>query len=314
LKSTRSKSAFPFVFKIPQVFIPRIFGITACVVFLFSCATSPKPPETFAQLEQMGEAGEFAFLPPGAAVYLWANVKQSRSLLDALSFGGFNAKDAVQILDRTDTAAAAFFKGPPRFFFACRGNYPNLRAGISMTFSRDWTRVKSPSGGGRYWHSPAYGLGLVLGSKSALASGGDPLVPNKLPPADIPAGFSVFRAPFSVAGWVPGPQEPLNKFLASQGIPIQIPAEDFFFGASAGRDEGAWELVFRVRTRSVNQARALVSLFSLARLAVARGGKALEAIQPLFVNLPVQDGDSLTLRSAPVDEKQAAALFAMAAL
>jgi hypothetical protein len=290
----------------------RAFGIIACMALIFSCATSPKPPESFAQMEQMGEAGVFAFLPAGAAAYLRADVKESRPLLDALSFAGFNAKDAAQVLDRTDTAAAAFFRGPPRFFFACRGNYPNLRAGISMTFSSDWTKVKSPAGG-RYWHSPVYGLGLVLGSASALVSGGDPLISHKLLPEEIPGAFSAFRAPLSIAGWVPGPQEPLNKFLASQGIPIQIPAEEFFFGAAAGQEEGVWELVFRVRTRSANQAKALVSLFSLARMAVAGGGGALDAIRPLFVNLPVQDGDSLTLRSAPVDGKQAAALFALAA-
>jgi hypothetical protein len=278
----------------------------------FSCATSPKQPESFAQLEQMGEAGEFAFLPSGAAAYLRADVRKSRPLLDALSFGGFSAKDAVQVLDRTDTAAAAFFSGPPGFFFACRGNYPHLRAGISMSFSKDWTRVKSPSGG-RYWHSPVYGLGLALGSASALASGGDPFVPQKLLPGEIPGGFSAFRASLPVAGWIPNPQEPLNNFLASLGIPIQIPAEDFFFGASAAGDEGAWELVFRVRTRSANQARALASLFSLARLAVAGGGGALETIRPLFVNLPVRDGDSLTLRSAPMEREQISALFRMAA-
>jgi hypothetical protein len=284
------------------------FGITACLVFLFSCATSPKQPETFAQMEQMGEAGEFAFLPPGAAAYLWADVKEGRPLLDALSFGGFNAKDAAQVLDRTDTAAAAFFSGPPRFFFACRGSYPNLRAGISMSFSSAWTKVKSPEGG-RYWHSPAYGLGLVLGSTLALASGGDPLISQKLLPGEIPAGFSAFRASLPVAGWVPKPQEPLNKFLASLGIPLQIPAEEFFFGAAGTRDEGKWELVFRIGAQSPNQARALISLFSLARLAVARGGNIPEAVRPLFANLPVQDGGALMLRSAPMNEKQAAALF-----
>jgi hypothetical protein len=291
--------------------IPRSLGIAVCLALFFSCATSPKQPESFDQLEQMGKAGVFAFLPPGASAYLWVNVKESRSLLEVLSFAGFNAKDAAQVLDRTDTAAAAFFKGPPRFFFAGLGNYPNLRAGISMTFSSDWTRVKSPSGGGRYWHSPVYGLGLVLGPASALVSGGDPLVPQKLLPAEIPGGFPAFRAPLAAAGWVPKPQEPLNNFLASQKIPIQIPAEDLFFGASAGRDEGAWELVFRVRTRSVSQARALVTLFALARLAVAGGGSALDAIRPLFANLPVQDGDSLTLRSAPMSAEETAALFAV---
>ena len=112
------------------------------MALIFSCATSPTQPQSFASMEQTGGAGVFAFLPPGAAAYLWADVKESRPLLDALSFAGFNAKDAAQVLDRTDTAAAAFFRGPPRFFFACRGNYPNLRAGISMTFSSDWTKVK----------------------------------------------------------------------------------------------------------------------------------------------------------------------------
>jgi hypothetical protein len=290
LKSAKSKAA----------------GLLAAFLF-FSCATSPKQPVSFEEM------GEFAFLPPGAAAYLWADVKESRPLLEALSFAGFSVKDAAQVLDRTDTLAAALFSGPPRFFFAGQGDYPNLRAGISMSFSRDWTRVKSPSGG-RYWHSPAYGLGLVLGPKLALASGGDPLVPQKLFPGEIPGAFSAFRAPLSAAGWIPAPQEPLNNFLSSLGIPIQIPAEEFFFGAGAGRDEGAWELVFRVRTRSVNQARALLSLFSLARIAVARGGGVLEAVRPLFINLPIQDGGILTLRSAPMDEKQVAALFGLATL
>jgi hypothetical protein len=146
----------------------------------------------------------------------------------------------------------------------------------------------------------------------ALVSGGDPLIPQKLLPGDIPGGFLPFRASFPVAGWIPEPQEPVNKFLASLGIPLQIPAEEFFFGAAPG-DEGAWELVFRMDIQSSNQARALISLFSLARLAIERGGNIPAAVKPLFANLPVQDGKALTLRSAPMDEKQAAALFGMIA-
>ncbi|MDR1862480.1 MAG: hypothetical protein LBQ67_01020, partial [Treponema sp.] len=130
----------------------RWICLLAAILF-FSCAASPRQPES------LDEMGEFAFLPPGGALYLWADVEKSRPLLEALSFAGLRVKDAAQILDRTDTAALAFFGASPRFFFAGRGNYPNLRAGMSMTFSKDWTRVKSPAGG-RYWHSPAYGLGL----------------------------------------------------------------------------------------------------------------------------------------------------------
>jgi hypothetical protein len=273
-------------------------------LLFFSCATSPKQPESFIEM------GEFAFLPPGAAAYFWADVKESRSLLETLSFAGFSLKDAAQILDRTGTAAAAVFRGPPRFFFAGRGKYPNIGAGISMSFSKAWTKVKSPAGG-RYWHSQGYGLGLVLGSTLALASGGDPLIPQKLLPGEIPAGFALFRASLSIAGWVPEPQEPLNNFLASLGIPLQIPAEEFFFGAAKGQDEGTWELMFRVKTRSVNHARALVSLFSLARLAIAGAENIPGAVKPLFASLPVQDGDVLTLSPAPMDSRQTAALLAL---
>ena len=97
------------------------------MALISSCATSPTQPESFAPMEQTGGAGVFAFLPPGAAAYLWADVKESRPLLDALSFAGFNAKDAAQVLDRTDTAAAAFFRGPPPVLLRLPGQLPKLK-------------------------------------------------------------------------------------------------------------------------------------------------------------------------------------------
>jgi hypothetical protein len=286
--------------------------VNSSLLFLFglfvlvACATSPKVSEF------TDDAGDLSLLPPGAKAYLWADVKEGRALLEALSLGGYSAKDSGPMLDRTDAAAVAFFGGGSegeerRFFLVGRGDYPNIRAGISMTFSGAWKKVKSPTGN-RYWYAQANGLGLALGPELALVSTGDPFAPEKIPPEAIPGDFALFRQPLAVAGWIPSPREPVNNFLSSLRIPIQIPAEELFFGAGKGRDEGSWELLFRIRTASANQARALVTLFGLARLALA-GDAVPEALGPLFANLPAQDGTILTLRSGPMDEKQVALLF-----
>jgi hypothetical protein len=291
---------------------PWFFFLFVLLVFA-SCATSPKAPEPMEDA-----AGDLALLPPGARAYLWADVKEGRTLLEALSLGGYSARDAAQMLDRTGTAAAAFFGAPEggspaggagqRFFLVGRGDYPAIRAGISMTFSSGWKKIKSPTGN-RYWHAPASGLALALGPELALVSTGDPFAPEKIPPEAIPGEFPLFRRPLAVAGWVPNPREPVNNFLSSQGIPLQIPAEELFFGAArAGEDRDKWELVFRIRTASVNHAKALAALFGMARNFIS-GGAVPEAVRPLFINIPVQDGTVLTLRSGPMDEKQIALLF-----
>jgi hypothetical protein len=296
------------VFSVVNSFLLFLFGL----LVLAACATSPKAPES------TGDVGEFALLPAGGRVYLWADVRGGRSLLEALSVGGFRAKDAGQVLDRTDTAAAAFFGGGPvegagRFFLVGRGKYPNIRAGISMTFSRDWKKAKSPTGN-RYWYSPVNGLGVALGPELALAAVGDPFAPEKLKHEDIPGDFFAFLRGFSfvAAGWIPEPREPVNVFLASLRVPLQIPAEELFFGAAraggSGEGEDAWELVFRVRTPSAREARALVTLFSLARIAIASGAVP-EAVRPLFINLPEQDENILVLRSGPMNTKETALLF-----
>jgi hypothetical protein len=253
-------------------------------------------------------------------------VKEARQLLEAVSFEGVDGKDASRILERTGTAVAAFYpeEAARRFFLAGWGSYPRLRAGISMAFSRDWKKVKSETGG-RYWLSKSRRIGVALGSKLALVADGDPFAPG----ADsqngtAPEGFEDFRRPCVLAGWMPEPEDPVNRFLAAAGIPLQIPAENFFFGTRrvAG---GQWELVFQVRTPSVSQARALVTLFSLARifafntakddLGLAGPGEAsgrtgiTAALPVLFTNSPVQNGAELTLHSGSMNSGEIALLF-----
>ena len=130
---------------------------------------------------------------------------------------------------------------------------------------------------------------------------------------------------------MPDSSEFINGFLNTMGIPLQIPAEDLFFGAvrlpetvDAHTREGLWELVFKIKTPSESNARALLTLFSVARLFFQRGGGAQtgfdeeitslspqEAAALLFANIPEQDGEFLILRVSSLDENRIALLFEM---
>jgi hypothetical protein len=195
------------------------------------------------------------------------------------------------------------------------GKFPVFAASLSLTFNRDWKRQKSPDGS-KYWYSQSDGVALALGSNLALVSNNDPYAAftSETPPP----GFAEFRRGFALAGWLPNPSETVNSVINSMGVPIRIPAEDLFFGASPNED--LWEPVFKIRTPSASHAFSLLALFSVARLFIQRGliGQGAEsssfmnpqeAAALLFANTPEQDGDFLILRTASLDANRIALLF-----
>jgi hypothetical protein len=288
------------------------------VLVFFSCASGPKVslPEG---VEGVDEVLELYILPAGGRAYIWVDTVEARPLLDILPVGGLSGKDMARILDSTETAVAAVFpEGEDRrFFLAATGNFPVFAANISMTFSRDWKKQKSPNGSS-YWYSKGDGIALALGSSLALVSNADPYAAftSETPPP----GFAEFRRGFALAGWMPNPSETVDNVITSMGVPLQIPAEDLFFGASPNAE--LWEPVFKIRTPSASHARSLLALFSIARLFIQRGliGQGAEsssfmspqeAAALLFANTPEQDGDFLILRMAPLDASRIALLFRM---
>ena len=305
-------------------------------IFFTSCATAPKVslPEG---VEVEAESPELHILPAGGRAYIWIDAAESRPLLDVLSIGGMSGKDMARILDSTETAVAAVFPegGERRFYLAATGKFPVFAANVSMTFNRNWKKQKSPNGSS-YWYSKGDGVALALGSNLALVSNIDP---NTAFTSEIPPpGFAEFRRGFALAGWLPNPSEIVDSVIASMGVPLQIPAEDLFFGASrlspntAASDDNPtddnptdtelWEPVFKIRTASASQARSLLVLFSVARLFVQRGliGQGAggspsmspqEAAALLFANTPEQEDDFLILRTAPLDAARIALLFRM---
>ena len=312
-RSYRAYSPFP----IPHSLFPILVFI-----FLASCASSPK-------ISSHADESGLSLLPAGARVYLWADTVKARPLLDVLSFQGVNGKDAAQVLDKTKTAAVAFFTddktggkdgdttGNRQFYIAALGKYPQFSASLSFAFSKSWKKQKS-STGGSYWYSASNNVALALGADLAFVSNTDPLV--DFPAASAPKGFAEFNRGFALAGWMNDSAEAINVFMASMGIPLQIPAEDFFFGAKNQAD--LWDLIFRIRTQSQAQARSLLSLFSMARLFVLRaadvgGGDAGESMSPqqaaalLFANVPELDAEYLTLRMDSLGADMIALLFNM---
>jgi len=289
----------------------------ALILLLSACATIPK---NTAELY----TDDFSLLPEGGSMYLWADVIEAKPLLESISFDDLTLKNAGAILDRTATAAAVFSgagKGE-RFLINLSGKYPTFRAGFSMAFSRDWKKTKSQTGNS-YWKSSKFGIGVALDSKRAFVSTGDPLtaIAGASPAVRVPASFNEFRRGAVMAGWIPNPQEAVNDFLLAMGIPIQVPAEDFYFNIIKNRNPETgieWELLFHIRTTTSVQARAIVTLFNLARAFMAPAmlqpepddePDLLDFLPALFANSLQRDDDVLTLRSAAMSTKELALLF-----
>jgi hypothetical protein len=288
--------------------------LVSFLLILFSCASAPK-------ISSPADESGLSLLPQGARVYLWADTVKARPLLDVLSFQGVNGKDAAQVLDNTKSAAVAFYSGDKdkrQFFIAAMGNYPRFGASLSFTFSKKWKKQKSSSGGS-YWYSGADNIALALGNNLALVSNTDPL--EAFSTAAAPGGFAEFNRGFALAGWMNDSAESINVFMATMGIPLQIPAEDFFFGAKK-EDEDLWDIFFKIRTPSATQARSLLTLFSVARLFVMRAANAQEEVpgEPLtpqqaaallFANVPELEDAYLILRINALNADKIALLFSM---
>ncbi|GHV69833.1 hypothetical protein AGMMS49928_14210 [Spirochaetia bacterium] len=282
------------------------FLAASLLILAVSCATKPKGPVTF-------DSGDFALLAPGGSVYCAVNVAASRLILDNLSLEGINGRDMAQVLDRTDSAVAAFY--PPEsgrsFMAAARGRY----SFGTMFFSSasGWKKQKSVNGGS-YWYSAARKISVSLKSRLAQISDRDPFL--KAPGAEVPEGFALLTRNAAMAGWVNNAGEHLDRLFENLGIPLQIPAERLLFGIYAVSDEGApgtgapgYEAVVRLETPSAGHARGLVNLISMVGALAASAEGFPEAIAPFFAQRPQQDEAALIIRTGIMSEAQITLLF-----
>ena len=303
-----------------------IIIVFVAMVFL-SCATAPRLPAPDPILEN--RTPELSVLPAGGRVYVWADTVMGRPLLDLFAADFAGGRAAERMLDSTSAAAAVLFEtGEDRqFFLAATGRYPRHRGNISFAFSRGWRRQRGYDRQ-TFWLSRDNNMAVALGANLALVSNIDPFegFAREIPPQT----FAEFSQAMAVAGWLRNPSEAINGFIENLGLPLQIPAEDFFFGVLRSPEEddaGPWELVFRIRSPSELHARSLIVLFATASFFVLQmapgvidgpyfstqaGSISLQEVaRLLFANVPVQDGEFLTLRISSLDENTIALLFGL---
>jgi hypothetical protein len=294
------------------------FAFPLLFLFLFfSCATAPKSPDPFLD--------ESSFLPlePGASAYLLVDVPGCRPVLDRIEIREMDKKQSGEILDRTRSAAAAFYPqgSERRFQAAAWGKYPGFRGGLALSASRDWKKGRSKIGGA-YYHSVRDGLSVALTASRAFVAGAgpgnqtDPFVPP--PGTEVPEGFAEFRRGAVLALWLDDPGPRADRFFEGLGLPLRLPADRRFVSLfprvreGEGAEKGAlYEALIRLETPAASQARALFTLINMARLYLPTieetGAAVLAAV--LFANPPVQDGRNLNLRTAAMDAEEIALLF-----
>jgi hypothetical protein len=279
----------------------------AALFVLGSCASAPKtgPESDF-------PANEFSGLAGGGSIYITVDVPASRPILDLASLQGLSGSRNAEILDRTYTAQAALYPpgGKRSFLVTALGKYPKGQADLSFSFSRGWKKSRAP-GGQRYWRSEQQGLSVYLDARQARLSDGEPFAAAG--EVAVPADFPPLRAQAVLAGWLEDAADPINGFMVTLGLPLQIPAERALF-AIYPAGGGTYTVTLRLDTPSASQARALLSMVSMVRLFLGSlpgedGPASFLAL--MLASPPEQDDKALVLRSGVVEGRDIALLFTL---
>jgi len=275
------------------------------ILFLlfFSCRSAPEVPYT-----ELTEAGGLP-LESGASVYILADAKEARQILDILPIEELSNKQTRQMLDRTNFFAAALFpkESGRRFQLVAWGDYPNSGANMAFGMNKNWKKRRSAAGY-PWWYSQADGLSIALNSRQAFVyasadnAPGDPVTAGG--GVEIPEGFSEFRrdAPFSL--WLDDPGLIINRMLNNGGLPVSLPAEKLFIVLFPAA-EGQYEAVVRLQFESTSLARGMTAILALAGSFIRNGsGQNTLLSMLLFANPPVQSGRNLDIKTAVLSEEK----------
>ena len=289
-------------------------SLSLCVILLFlvSCQTVPKIPDAFLQEAQ------FAPLNSGALVYIFADVKNTRSVLELLPIEELNDRRVMQMLDRTDFALAAFFpdESEQHFQLAAWGNYPNSQARFAFGLNKGWKKHRSQAGGS-YWYSSNDKLSIALSSRQAFVTSSvnntrlDPK--TSAPGVRIPEGFNAFRRENQgvshafLSCWLEQSANTITQMLNDAGVPIRFPVQQLFINLYNADNGAGYEAVMRFQLENNSQARGMAALLNLAS-----GFISDDIIIKLFMSNPaIQNGVNLDIKTAVLTAAEITELFNM---
>jgi len=272
------------------------------IVFCISCKTMSMPDAMNALRDDASNVP----LDTGAEVYLFAHVKEARSIIELLPIDELKDRQARQMLDRTDFVAAAVFpaNSGKRFQITAWGRYPASNAGSALNSNQSWEKLTA-SKGYTYWYSASNSLSLTLNNKQAFAVStlnrkpAEPLA--VLPGKEIPQGFNEFRKRSPLSCWIDNPAPAIIKILSEAGIPIRFPVQKLFFNLFPEGDK--FEAIIRLQFENASQARGIAAVLSLAGGFVPKDPNMMIAAL-LLANLPVQSDANVDIKTAALTKEE----------
>jgi hypothetical protein len=287
-----------------RVFWKIVYALPLLVIFI-SCASVPVVPNPVL------EESHLVPLESGASVYIFADVKESRPILNVLNIPELNNRQARQIMDRSNSAVIAFYPetGERRFQVAAWGSYPAAGANMALSFNKDWKKKRSETG--PYWYSAGERLSVSLDPRQAFVTswtGNQAGSPVALTGIESPGGFADFRKGAVLSFWMDNPGPQISRIIGLAGIPLQVPTEMIFislFPAAEG-----YNALVRLKFPSPSQARAFYAIFNLARAMASDATDSSGFLaKVLFANPPALDGRDLNLASSALEAREIALLL-----
>jgi len=307
-----------------QIFVGKEkYRITHCSLFivhcsllivlcslLFSCQTMQTPDSFF-------DEGIIP-LDPGASIYLFANVQQSRSIIEMLDIDELSNKDVKQMIDKTNNAMIALFPSESgrRFQIAAWGNYPGSGAEIALTFNKNWQKYKldkthsDRTGSARtsfvisnnYWHSGRDRLSLALNSRNAFIAAwlNDTPASPFAAGIEMPKGFNLFNSEASISCWINNPAPIFQRIFNDIGAPIRVPVDQLFLKLN-NISNSNYEATVRLVFETPAYARTVAAILGFARN-FSSPDPEMQIVMLFLANPPVQNGNNVDINTAPLTE------------
>jgi len=174
-------------------------------------------------------------LDSGAFVYVFADTKLMRPIIDIVPVNQLKSRQAAQVIDRTEIAIAALFTSDTGRFFQVVGfgSYPKLIVNIALAIDKNWKYLFS--GNDHYWYSDKDRLSVSLESEEVYIVQWRRTrmkAAYEEPGVIMPEGFIAFRnrsgepAPLSL--WLENQNSIIDRMLSGEGITINLPIERLY--------------------------------------------------------------------------------------
>ena len=285
-------------------------GLWLILLLFISCQSSPNVPNTRQDENSIP-------LAAGASVYLFADVREARPIINLLPAEELKDNQVRQMIDRTSFAAAALFPKESGYSFQITawGNYPGSIAKVAFNANKSWQKKRSEQGY-QYWHSPVDRISIAITQRNVFVvsmlndTRSDPFLTG----AQFPEGFNEFRlgsggmSRVILSCWVESPGPIFQRILSQTGVPIRVPIRQLFINLHNASSQQMYEAVIRLQLESAAHARGLASILSIAGNFTSNDPE-LKLAMLFLANPPIQNGINLDIKTNPMSEEEISQLI-----